>query len=133
MLVCAIQQPESPISSVQFSRSVLSDSSRPHESQHARPPCPSPTPYMCPLPLEPPSHTSRSSQITTLSSLCYTATSRWVAILHMVVCICTPVLQPQLILLSPSLPCPQVHSLCLCSCSANRFINTVFLESIYVH
>ena len=31
-------------SSVQFSRSVMSDSSRPHESQHARPPCPSPTP-----------------------------------------------------------------------------------------
>ena len=34
----------SPISSVQFSRSVVSDSFRPHESQHARPPCPSPTP-----------------------------------------------------------------------------------------
>ena len=31
-------------SSVQFSRSVLSDSLWPHESQHARPPCPSPTP-----------------------------------------------------------------------------------------
>ena len=31
-------------SSVQFSRSVLSDSLQPHESQHARPPCPSPTP-----------------------------------------------------------------------------------------
>ena len=31
-------------SSVQFSHSVLSDSLRPHESQHARPPCPSPTP-----------------------------------------------------------------------------------------
>ena len=30
--------------SVQFSRSVVSDSSRPHESQHAKPPCPSPTP-----------------------------------------------------------------------------------------
>ena len=30
--------------SVQFSLSVLSDSLRPHESQHARPPCPSPTP-----------------------------------------------------------------------------------------
>ena len=30
-------------SSVQFS-SVVSDSLRPHESQHARPPCPSPTP-----------------------------------------------------------------------------------------
>jgi len=32
------------ISSFQFSHSVVSDSSRPHESQHARPPCPSPTP-----------------------------------------------------------------------------------------
>ena len=30
-------------SSVQFSCSVVSDSLRPHESQHARPPCPSPT------------------------------------------------------------------------------------------
>ena len=32
------------ISSVQFSRSVVSDSLRPHESQQARPPCPSPSP-----------------------------------------------------------------------------------------
>ena len=31
-------------SSVQFSRSVVSDSLRPHESQHIRPPCPSLTP-----------------------------------------------------------------------------------------
>ena len=31
-------------SSVQFSCSVVSDSSWPHESQHTRPPCPSPTP-----------------------------------------------------------------------------------------
>ena len=31
-------------SSVQFSRSVVSNSLWPHESQHARPPCPSPTP-----------------------------------------------------------------------------------------
>ena len=30
--------------SVQFSRLVVSDSLRPHESQHTRPPCPSPTP-----------------------------------------------------------------------------------------
>ena len=30
--------------SVQFSCSVVSDSLWPHESQHARPPCPSPTP-----------------------------------------------------------------------------------------
>ena len=32
------------VSSVQFSCSVLSDSLRPHESQHTRPPCPSPSP-----------------------------------------------------------------------------------------
>ena len=39
--------------SVQFSRSVMSDSLRPHGLQHARPPCPSPTPGVysnsCPL------------------------------------------------------------------------------------
>ena len=32
------------LNSVQFSLSVVSNSLRPHESQHARPPCPSPTP-----------------------------------------------------------------------------------------
>ena len=32
------------VSSVQFCRSVVSDSLRPRESQHARPPCPSPSP-----------------------------------------------------------------------------------------
>ena len=32
------------VSSVQFSCSVMSDSLQPHESQHARPPCPSQTP-----------------------------------------------------------------------------------------
>ena len=32
------------MSSVQFSHSVVSDSLWPHESQHTRPPCPSPTP-----------------------------------------------------------------------------------------
>ena len=31
-------------SSVQFSSSVVSDSFRPHELQHAKPPCPSPSP-----------------------------------------------------------------------------------------
>ena len=44
MSVSAIQQNESAISSVQVSCSVVSDCLRPHESQHARPPCPSPTP-----------------------------------------------------------------------------------------
>ena len=42
-----------PFSSVQFSRSVMSDSSWPHELQHTRLPCPSPTPAVypnsCPL------------------------------------------------------------------------------------
>ena len=41
------------ISSVQFSRSVMSNSLWPHGLQHARPPCPSPTPrvysHSCPL------------------------------------------------------------------------------------
>ena len=37
-------------SSVRFSRSVVYDSLRPHESQHARPPCPSPTPRVYPNP-----------------------------------------------------------------------------------
>ena len=36
---CSVQ-----FSSVQFTRSVVSDYLRPHESQHVKPPCPSPTP-----------------------------------------------------------------------------------------
>ena len=42
---CSIfKYPVTPLyfSSVQFSRSVVSDSLQPQESQHARPPCPSP-------------------------------------------------------------------------------------------
>ena len=45
--------PYQRISSVQFSRSVVSNSLQPHGLQHARPPCPSPTlrvyPNSCPL------------------------------------------------------------------------------------
>ena len=37
-------EPSERFSSVQFSRSVVSYSLQPHESQHARPPYPSPTP-----------------------------------------------------------------------------------------
>jgi len=37
-------------SSAQFSRSVISDSLWPHELQHTRPPCPSPTPRVHPNP-----------------------------------------------------------------------------------
>ena len=54
------------LSSVQFSCSVLSDSLRPHESQHARPPCPSPTPGAC-------------SNSCPLSRWCYTTISSSVA------------------------------------------------------
>ena len=36
--------------SVQFSHSVMSDSLQPHEPQHTRPPCPSPTPGVHPNP-----------------------------------------------------------------------------------
>ena len=38
------------IYSVQFSRSVVFNSLRPHESQNTRPPCPSPTPRVHPNP-----------------------------------------------------------------------------------
>ena len=52
--------------SVQFSRLVMSNSLRPHGLQHARPPCPSPTPAVysnsCPL--------SRWCHPTILSILC---------------------------------------------------------------
>ena len=37
-------------SSVQFSHSVVSNSLQPHETQHARPPCPSPAPGVHPNP-----------------------------------------------------------------------------------
>ena len=56
--------------SVQFSRSVVSDSLRPHESQHARPPCPSPTPKIYPnsCPLSQWCHPAISSSVVPFSS-----------------------------------------------------------------
>ena len=58
------------ISSVQFSHSVVSDSLRPHESQHARPPCPSPTPgvYSNSCPLSQWCHAAISSSVVLFSS-----------------------------------------------------------------
>ena len=41
------QSTEASVPSFQFSHSVMSDSLRPHGLQHARPPCPSPTPGAC--------------------------------------------------------------------------------------
>ena len=54
----------------QFSRSVMSDSLRPHESQHARPPCPSPTPgiYPNPCPSSQWCHSAISSSVVPFSS-----------------------------------------------------------------
>ena len=44
VICCMNSDMKFPLSSVQFSHSVVSDSLRPHEPQHTRPPCPSPTP-----------------------------------------------------------------------------------------
>ena len=57
-------------SSVQFSCSVMSDSLRPHESQHARPPYPSPTPrvYSNPCPSSRCCRTTISSSVVPFSS-----------------------------------------------------------------
>ena len=57
-------------SSVQFSRSVVSDSLQPHESQHTRPPCPSPTPgvHSDSRPLSPWCHPAISSSVVPFSS-----------------------------------------------------------------
>ena len=54
VLISWLKPPSAVIfSSVQFSHSVMSNSLWPHELQHARPPCPSPTPWVypnsCPL------------------------------------------------------------------------------------
>ena len=58
------------ISSVQFSRSVVSDSLQPHELQHARLPCPSPTPRVYPnsRPLSWWCHPTISSSVVPFSS-----------------------------------------------------------------
>ena len=55
---------------VQFSRSVVSNSLRPHELTHARPPCPSPTPrvYPNPCPLSRWCHPTISSSVVPFSS-----------------------------------------------------------------
>ena len=58
------------ISSVQFTHSVVSDSLRPHESQHARPPCPSPPPrvHSDSRPSSPWCHPAISSSVVPVSS-----------------------------------------------------------------
>ena len=62
---------ETILSSVQFSHSVMSDSLRPHELQHARSPCPSPIPRVYPnsCPLSPWCHPIISSSVIPFSHL----------------------------------------------------------------
>ena len=59
------------VSSVEFSRSVMSNSLQPHEPQHARPPCPSPTPgvHPNPCPLSQWCHPTISSSVVPFSCL----------------------------------------------------------------
>ena len=69
-MVVAFLKIQGIFSSVQFRCSVMSDSLRPHESKHARPPCPSPMPGVypnsCPLSLW--CHPAISSSVVPFSS-----------------------------------------------------------------
>ena len=80
------------LSSVQFSHSVVSDSLRSHEPQHARPPCPSPTPGVHPdlCPSSRWCHPTISSSVILFSSC------------------------PQSLPASESFPMSQLFELCLC-------------------
>ena len=65
-----LTMPEPLTVSVQFSRSVVSNSLWPHEAQHARPPCSSPTPgvHPNPCPLSRWCHPTISSSVIPFSS-----------------------------------------------------------------
>ena len=65
-----LQKPFKSTSSVQFSRSVVSDSLQPHESQHARPHCSSPSPgvHSDSRPSSPWCHPAISSSVIPFSS-----------------------------------------------------------------
>ena len=84
--------------SIQFSRSVVSNSLRPHESQHARPPCLSPTPraYSNSCPLSRWCHPTISSSLSpsppTFNLSQHQGLSQWVSSSHQV----TKVLERQL-------------------------------------
>ena len=95
--------------------------------------------YICPLPLKPSSHLPPYPiplgyhRAPTLGSLCHTANSHWVSTLHVVVYMfqCYS-LKPSHLLSHPL--GPKVCSLCLYlwCCHADKFIITIFLDSIYM-
>ena len=70
LCLCTMGRMKYRILSVQFSHSVVSDSLWLHESQHARPPCPSPNPgvYSNPCPLSRWYHPAISSCVIPFSS-----------------------------------------------------------------
>ena len=78
------------IQSVQFSHLVVSNSLRPHEQQHTRPPCPSPTPriHPNPCPVSQWCHPTISSSVIHFSSCLNTSQHRglfqWVSSSHQV-------------------------------------------------
>ena len=77
-------------SSVQLSCSVMSDTLGPHEMQHSRPPCPSPTPGVHPNPCplsqwcHPPSHPLSSSSPPALNLPQHQSLFIWVSSSHQV-------------------------------------------------
>ena len=68
--LCDLLTSTPPYASVQFSRSVVSNSLRPHGLQHARPPCRLPTPrvYLNSCPLSQWGHPTISSSVIPFSS-----------------------------------------------------------------
>ena len=80
-----------------------------------------------------PSHPSRLSKNTGVSSLYLTAASHWLCFTHG--CVYMSMLLSQFVPPSPSLTASRVCSLCLhlYSCPTNRFISTIFLYFIYIH
>ena len=81
---------EGRLSSVQFSCPVMSDSLRPHEPQHSRPPCPSPTPEVHPNPCplsrwcHLPSHPLLSPSPTAFNLSQHQSLFKWVSSSHQV-------------------------------------------------
>ena len=99
--------------SVQFSHSVMSDSLRPHESHHARPPCPSPTPRVysnsCPLTSDAiqPSHPLSSPSPPALNPSQHQGLFQWVNSSHEVAKVLEFQLQHQSFQWTPSIHPPK--------------------------
>ena len=77
------------------------------------------------------SHLSRLSQSTRLSSLCYTTAAHWLSVLYIVMfmfqCYSLNLFHSLFLPLCPQVQSLQLH---LYFCPANRFISTIFLDSV---